>query len=115
VLRFYQPPIALQLTLLGETQAPATRMVTCEIGAWTLRFDLRVVCKKLRAPALPQLYLARGYVAYHRCKHATAHVRVLRSLANIYTIHIDILIIITLTTYTSNRHVRHTSNSISAD
>jgi non-ribosomal peptide synthetase component F len=61
VLRFYQPPIALQLTLLGETQAPATRMVTCEIGAWTLRFDLRVVCKKLRAPALPQLYLAWGY------------------------------------------------------
>lgn len=48
MLRFYQPSIALQLTSLGETQAPATRMVTCEIGAWTLRFDLRVVCKKLR-------------------------------------------------------------------
>ena len=48
MLRFCQPSIALQLTSLGEAQASATRMVTCEIGGWTLRFDLRVVCKKLR-------------------------------------------------------------------
>ena len=33
---FCQPSTALQDSSIGEAQAPAKRMVTCEIGGWTL-------------------------------------------------------------------------------
>ena len=76
MLRSYQPSIALQHTSLGKTQASATRMVTCEIGAWTLRFDLRVVCKKLRPCRRCTWVLARG---------ATSHITVVNMRQLTYT------------------------------
>lgn len=35
-ISFCQPSIALQYSSVGEAQASAKRMVTCEIGGWTL-------------------------------------------------------------------------------
>jgi hypothetical protein len=35
VHRVCQPSIALQHSSIGDAQAPAKRMVTCEIGVWT--------------------------------------------------------------------------------
>jgi|SRR5690242_2529229 len=46
--RACQQSIALLHSSPGETQASPRRMVTFEIGHWTLRPDLRAFCKKLR-------------------------------------------------------------------